>query len=31
MHLVVNGRSIEEMVIVPNYELKHPGIDDELT
>lgn len=30
MHIVVNGRSIEEVVIDPHYEAKHPDIDDEL-
>ena len=30
MHIVVNGRSIEEVVIDPHYEVKHPDIDDEL-
>ena len=30
MHLVVNGRSIEEAVIDPQYEIKHPDIDDDL-
>jgi len=30
MHLVVNGRLIEEVVIDPHYEVKHPDIDDGL-
>jgi hypothetical protein len=29
MHLVVNGRSIEEVVTDPHYEVKHSEIDDE--
>jgi hypothetical protein len=30
MRLLVNGRSIEEVVIDPHYEIKHPDIDDKL-
>jgi hypothetical protein len=30
MRLLVNGRPIEEVVIDPHYEIKHPDIDDEL-
>jgi len=30
MRLLVNGRPIEEVVIDPHYEIKHPDIDDAL-
>ena len=30
MRLLINDRSIEEVVIDPHYEIKHPDIDDDL-
>jgi hypothetical protein len=30
MRLLINGRPIEDVVIDPHHEIKHPDIDDEL-